>query len=93
MSRIPRSNPVLAYTEAAPPRNVDVAAIRVAVLPGYGQSTFASMIGVSCRTLEGWESGRRKPNGAARAPLMVIQHNPEAYREAAQAAIATSTAR
>jgi putative transcriptional regulator len=50
------------------------------------------MIGVSVRTLEGWESGRRRPNGAARALLMVIQHNPEAYREAAQAAIAASAA-
>jgi putative transcriptional regulator len=75
-----------------PPKNIDVAAIRAAVLPGYGQSTFARMIGVSTRTLEGWESGRRKPNGSARALLMVIAHNPEAYRAAAQAAIATSAA-
>jgi hypothetical protein len=42
--------------------------------------------------VEGRESGRRRPNGAARALLMVIQHNPEAYRAAAQAAIATSAA-
>jgi putative transcriptional regulator len=84
---------VLPWTIPRPPRTVDVAAIRAAVLPGYGQSTFASMIGVSVRTLEGWESGRRKPNGSARALLMVIQHNPEAYRAAAQAAISTSTAR
>jgi putative transcriptional regulator len=73
-----------------PPRDLDVAAIRHAVLPGFGQSIFASMCGVSRRTLEGWESGRRKPTGAARALLMVIQHNPEAYRSAAQAAIDAS---
>jgi putative transcriptional regulator len=76
---------VLPWLIPPPPRDVDVAAIRTAC--GRGQSTFASLCGVSVRTLQGWEQGRRKPTGPARALLMVIQHNVEAYMAAAQATI------
>jgi putative transcriptional regulator len=76
---------VLPWLIPPPPRDVDVAAIRAAC--GRGQSTFASLCGVSVRTLQGWEQGRRKPTGPARALLMVIQHNVEAYMDAAQAAV------
>jgi putative transcriptional regulator len=72
-----------------PPRELDVAAIRRAVNPAYpyGQASFAGLLGVSVRTLQGWEQGRRKPTGPARALLMVIAHDPGAYMEAAEAAI------
>ena len=58
---------------------------------GYGQGTFAATIGVSVRTLQGWEQGRRKPSGPARALLAIIAHDPEAYARAAAAAIAAAT--
>ena len=35
------------------------------------------MIGVSIRTLQNWEQGRRKPVGSARALLKVVENNPK----------------
>ena len=46
------------------------------------QSEFAYMIGVSVATLQNWEQGRRKPEGPARALLMVAAENPKAITEA-----------
>jgi putative transcriptional regulator len=43
---------------------------------------FARLIGVSERTLEGWEQGRTKPTGAARSLLRVASKNPRAVLEA-----------
>lgn len=34
---------------------------------GLSQSRFAELLGVSVRTLQDWEQGRRMPSGAARA--------------------------
>jgi putative transcriptional regulator len=63
-----------------PPRDLDVRAIRLASAEGYvHQATFAAMIGVSVRTLQGWEQGRRRPTGSARALLILIASYPEAY--------------
>ena len=38
---------------------------------------FANVLGVSLRTLEGWEQGRRRPTGPARRLLQVAAHHPE----------------
>ena len=38
---------------------------------------FASLIGVSERTVEGWEQGRRKPSGPALTLLRVAARHPE----------------
>lgn len=46
------------------------------------QSEFAMMIGVSVRTLQNWEQGRRKPDGPAKALLHVASKNPKAVLEA-----------
>jgi putative transcriptional regulator len=46
------------------------------------QSEFAMMIGVSVRTLQNWEQGRRKPEGPAKALLNVASKNPKALIEA-----------
>jgi putative transcriptional regulator len=43
---------------------------------------FAGMLGVSKRTLEGWEQGRRKPKGPARRLLQVAARHPEAVLDA-----------
>ena len=46
------------------------------------QRDFALMIGVSTRTLQNWEQGRREPEGPARALLRVAARNPKAVLEA-----------
>jgi len=43
---------------------------------GMSQSIFATVIGVSKRTVESWENGRYSPDGAARRLLSVIQQDP-----------------
>jgi len=49
------------------------------------QGEFASMIGVSVRTLQNWEQGRRKPEGPAKALLRIASKNPKAVMEALHA--------
>ena len=46
------------------------------------QTEFAMMIGVSVRTLQNWEQGRRKPEGPAKALLRIASQNPRAVLEA-----------
>jgi len=50
---------------------------------GLSQAKFAALLGVSVRTLQEWEQGRRAPSGAARTLLMVAAKNPEALLEVA----------
>ena len=59
----------------------DVAEIREKV--GLSQSRFAALLGVSVRTLQDWEQGRRAPSGAARTLLLVAHRNPHALLEVA----------
>lgn len=44
---------------------------------GLSQPAFARLLGVSPRTLQDWEQGRREPTGAARMLLRVAVSNPE----------------
>jgi len=46
------------------------------------QNEFALMIGVSVRTLQNWEQGRRQPEGPAKALLRIASKNPSAVLEA-----------
>jgi len=42
------------------------------------QNEFAALLGVSVRTLQNWEQGRRTPEGAAQVLLQVAAKHPEA---------------
>ncbi len=59
----------------------DVAEIRERT--GLSQAHFASLLGVSVRTLPDWEQGRLAPSGAARTLLLVADRNPKALLEVA----------
>lgn len=52
-----------------------VAAVRHAA--GLSQVQFARLMGVSVRTLQQWEQGRRSPSGAAKTLLRVAEKHPE----------------
>ena len=48
---------------------------------GLSQRRFADLLGVSSRTLQQWEQGRRQPTGAARTVLRISARHPEVLRE------------
>lgn len=45
---------------------------------GLTQEAFAALVGVSSRTLQEWEQGRRKPRGPANSLLRIAERHPEA---------------
>lgn len=50
---------------------------------GLSQTQFATLLGVSKRTLQDWEQGRRNPSGAAKTLIILAERRPEALRELA----------
>jgi putative transcriptional regulator len=48
---------------------------------GLSQSEFAKILGVSLRTLQEWEQGRRKPSGAAKSLITIAIKKPEVIKE------------
>lgn len=51
---------------------------------GLTQRSFATLLGVSPRTLQAWEQGKRNPSGAARTLLMLADRNPAIFAELLQ---------
>ncbi len=45
------------------------------------QSAFAGLMGVSVRTLQDWEQGRREPQGPAIALLRIVEQHPEVLNQ------------
>jgi len=48
---------------------------------GLPQAEFAALLGVSVRTLQDWEQGRRNPSGAAQTLLRVAMRHPDTLRD------------
>lgn len=48
---------------------------------GLSQGEFAKLLGVSKRTLQEWEQGRRQPSGAAKSLLKIAIERPDVLRE------------
>jgi len=49
---------------------------------GLSQAQFAGLLGVSVRTFQDWEQGRREPSGAAKTLLRIAAIRPDAVHEA-----------
>jgi putative transcriptional regulator len=64
--------------------DVDVRAIREA--QGLTRGQFAERYGLQIRAIQEWEQGRRKPEPAVRAYMLVIKNQPAAVRKALTAA-------
>ena len=62
------------------PEQIDVRAVRDKLK--LTRREFSDQFGFNIRTLEKWEQGVRKPDGAARAFLVVIDKNPKAVATA-----------
>lgn len=43
------------------------------------QAAFAALMGVSLRTVQDWEQGRRKPSGPAIALLRIAEQKPDVF--------------
>ena len=64
--------------------DVDVRAIREG--QGLTREEFAKRYGLQARAVQEWEQGRRKPEPAVRAYMLVIKNQPAAVRKALTAA-------
>ena len=60
-----------------------VVAVRIKSGLSQSQSQFAVLLGVSVRTLQEWEQGRRQPSGAAKTLIAIAQKRPEVLAELA----------
>ena len=54
--------------------------VRARLRSSLTQAQFAAVLGVSKRTLEQWEQGRREPSGAAKTLIKVAELHPEVLR-------------
>lgn len=48
---------------------------------GLSQAAFAALMGVSLRTVQDWEQGRREPSGPARSLLRIAEQYPEVFMQ------------
>jgi putative transcriptional regulator len=69
---------------------IDVKALRERL--ELTQAEFSTMIGVSIKTLQNWEQGRREPEGPAKALLRVVGKEPQAVLSALHACASSRSA-
>ena len=48
------------------------------------QAAFAGLMGVSLRTVQDWEQGRRQPSGPAKSLLRIAEQHPEVFMKLIQ---------
>jgi putative transcriptional regulator len=57
------------------------ASARARMKIGLSQAQFAELLGVSIRTLQQWEQGRREPSGASKTLIRIADMKPEVLKE------------
>ena len=64
---------------------IDVAALLQSIRAGAGlsQSGFARALGLSVRTLQEWEQGRKHPSGPAQKLIELVSRHPQLLAELA----------
>jgi putative transcriptional regulator len=55
--------------------------VEARIAAGFSQADFARLLGVSKRTLQEWEQGRRKPSKAAMTLLRIALKRPDILQE------------
>lgn len=78
--QVKRHDGTVERDEIIPAEQWEVIAARAA--SGLSQAEFAQLLGVSKRTLQEWEQGRKRPSGAAKMLLKIATKHPEVLREA-----------
>lgn len=81
--RVTRRDGTIEKDQVIPAKRAGIVAARAGT--GLSQSEFAELLGVSVRTLQDWEAGRREPSGAAQTLLRIAASHPRIVREAAAA--------
>jgi putative transcriptional regulator len=75
LRRIVRADGTVERKQRIPAKQWEIAAARAGT--GLSQERFARLLGVSKRTLQEWEQGRKRPSGAARVLLKIAARRPD----------------
>jgi len=75
IKQIKSGNAQLKTTELSEPSKPKIIRAKLKL----SQSAFAGLLGVSMRTLQDWEQGRRSPQGPAIALLRIAEQHPEIF--------------
>jgi putative transcriptional regulator len=74
LRRVVRADGTVEHQTRIPAEQWEIIAARAGT--GLSQEQFARLLGVSRRTLQEWEQGRKRPSGAARVLLKIAAHQP-----------------